>query len=73
MEAAVNSVSINGVTYVREDAVPVKGVAGSRFVVVVDRGWIFAGDLEELVERSMCSRGLGAVSMGFLRIPRRLG
>ena len=32
---------INGVEYVRADARP----TGTRAVVVVDRGWIFAGDV----------------------------
>ena len=35
------SIEINGVKYVREDAKP----SGNRAVVVVDRGWIFAGDV----------------------------
>ncbi len=34
-------VEINGVEYVRADARP----TGTRAVVVVDRGWIFAGDV----------------------------
>ena len=34
-------IEINGVEYVRADARP----TGTRAVVVVDRGWIFAGDV----------------------------
>ena len=34
-------IEINGVEYVRGDARP----TGTRAVVVVDRGWIFAGDV----------------------------
>ena len=42
--AEVNSVSLNGVEYVRKDSV--KDVPHSgRYVFVLDRGWIFAGDL----------------------------
>ena len=36
-----NSIEINGVEYVRADTQQV----GTRAVVVVDRGWIFAGDV----------------------------
>jgi len=35
------SIEINGVKYVREDAKS----SGNRAVVIVDRGWIFAGDV----------------------------
>ena len=34
-------IEINGVEYVRADVRPI----GTRAVVVVDRGWIFAGDV----------------------------
>ena len=37
-----NAIEINGIRYVREDSKP----AGNRAVIVVDRGWIFAGDVE---------------------------
>ena len=36
-----NAVEIDGVRYVREKP------SGNRAVVVVDRGWIFAGDVKE--------------------------
>jgi len=36
----MENVTINGVEYA-----PVKSTAGTRAVVVVDRGWIFAGDV----------------------------
>lgn len=35
------TLTVDGVTYVRADAKP----TGCRAVVVVDRGWIFAGDV----------------------------
>jgi len=39
-------VQINGVTYVRKDSVA--GVpSGNRVVLVIDRGWIYAGDVTE--------------------------
>ena len=36
-------VIINGVTYVPKTDIP----SGNRAVIVIDRGWIFAGDVEE--------------------------
>ena len=36
----MDNVVINGIEYA-----PVKSVSGTRAVVVVDRGWIFAGDV----------------------------
>jgi hypothetical protein len=39
-------VEINGVKYVRADSVQ-QNPNGKRAVVVVDRGWIFAGDVTE--------------------------
>jgi hypothetical protein len=36
----MDNVTINGVEYA-----PVKKAAGTRAVIVVDRGWIFAGDV----------------------------
>ena len=39
----MSSVMIDGVEYVQKESRP----KGSRAVVVVDRGWIFAGDVEE--------------------------
>ena len=45
-EMNVNEVEINGVKYVRADsAQPIP--TGKRAVVVVDRGWIFAGDVTQ--------------------------
>jgi hypothetical protein len=38
---------INDVTYVREDSVLHVAPNGKRAVVVVDRGWIYAGDVVE--------------------------
>jgi len=36
----MNTITVNGIEYV-----PAKKVTGTRAVVVVDRGWIFAGDV----------------------------
>lgn len=41
----VKEIQINGVKYVRADAVLPKPIPGKRAIVVADRGWIFAGDV----------------------------
>lgn len=46
-EAQVNEIELNGVAHVRKDAVAAPVPQGNRAVVVVDRGWIFAGDVTE--------------------------
>jgi|ERR1035437_2770213 hypothetical protein len=50
-------ISIDGVNYVREDAVVAKPT-GNRFVVVADRGWIFAGDLTEVDGKIFLDRAI---------------
>ena len=57
MEANVNTISINGVNYVRADSVQA-APSGNRSVVVVDRGWIFAGDVKRLNGRIRLSRAV---------------
>ena len=42
-----DKVTLNGIEYVRADMAPVSLPSGTRAVVVVDRGWIFAGDVTE--------------------------
>ena len=44
MQATVQTITINGVDYVPADQVKTQP-SGTRAVVVVDRGWIFAGDV----------------------------
>lgn len=45
-ETTMDKITVNGIEYVRADSIkPIP--AGKRAVVVVDRGWIFAGDLTE--------------------------
>lgn len=48
----MNNVTINGVEYVPA------GPAGNRCVVVVDRGWIFAGDVEDRDGRIIITRAV---------------
>jgi len=47
MNTIVETISVNGVDYVRKDSVGTVVPSGNRCVVVVDRGWVFAGDLTE--------------------------
>lgn len=64
MNQNINEVEINGVKYIRSDVLP----TGNRHVVVVDRGWIFAGDLTEKDGRIRLSRAVhvqGWDSVGF--------
>lgn len=43
MEQKINEIELNGITYVPKNAVP----SGNRAVVVIDRGWVYAGDVED--------------------------
>lgn len=51
------TVEINGVKYVRADSVS-EQISGSRAVIVVDRGWIFAGDVVRKDGRIRLSRAI---------------
>lgn len=47
-ETVLDSLTVNGVTYVRADKIPVvQPIKGKRAVIIVDRGWIVAGDVTE--------------------------
>jgi hypothetical protein len=64
MESAME---INGVKYVREDSKPTSG----RAVVVVDRGWIFAGDIRRENGRIYISKAVWVFrweSCGFSKV-----
>jgi hypothetical protein len=64
------SVQINGVTYVRADSIP-SVPTGNRAVVVVDRGWIFAGDVTREDGRIKLSRAVHVFkweSIGFAKM-----
>lgn len=49
-------ISINNCSYVREDAPRAK--PGKRAVVVVDRGWVFVGDVEDIDGRIRLTRAI---------------
>lgn len=47
MNQFINEIEVNGTKYIRADSVSAPAPNGKRAVVVVDRGWIFAGDVTE--------------------------
>ena len=53
----IETISINGVEYVLADSVQPKP-SGTRAVIVVDRGWVFAGDVVRENGRIKISRAL---------------
>jgi hypothetical protein len=63
-----NTITVDGIEYVRK---PV--VTGKRAVIVADRGWMFAGDIERRDGRIYFTRALhffGFKQMGFSRAIR---
>ena len=53
---APDRITIGDVEYVRADTVPAPAPTGNRAVVVIDRGWIFAGDVTRENGRIRLSR-----------------
>ena len=51
-----SEVTVNGVKYIRADSVAAK--PGKRAVVVLDRGWIVAGDVEDVDGRIKVTRAV---------------
>jgi len=69
--AEVNELTINGIAYVRKDSLPAPTPNGNRAVVVVDRGWIFAGDVTEKDGRIYLDRAVWVFrweSVGFAAV-----
>jgi hypothetical protein len=63
----INEIEINGVKYVKEGSGS-PPPTGKRVVLVVDRGWIFAGDCERVNDRIKLTRAvwlLSWTSIGF--------
>lgn len=58
MKTDFETVTINGVEYVRADQLPEAKSTGNRAIVVVDRGWIYAGDITEENGRIKLSRAV---------------
>ena len=70
-----NTITIDSVKYVREDSIAVKPT-GNRAIIVVDRGWIFAGDVTRENGRIKLSRALHVfkwVDVGFAGIVKNTG
>lgn len=70
MNTDIETIKINGVDYVRVDALAIKP-NGKRAVVVVDRGWIFAGDVTEENGRIYLDRAVwvfGWQAVGFAAV-----
>jgi len=57
MKTEINTIIVNGVSYVQADQVQATPV-GDRAVIVVDRGWIFAGDVVRENGRIKLSRAI---------------
>jgi hypothetical protein len=71
MNTSIETIEINGVAYVRADSVPSVKPNGNRAVVVVDRGWIFAGDVTRENGRILLSRAVWVFrweSCGFAKV-----
>jgi hypothetical protein len=65
------AVTIDDVQYVRADLMPAAKPNGNRAVVVVDRGWIFAGDITREDGRIRLSRAVWVFrweSCGFAKV-----
>ena len=65
----IRVITIDGVEYVRKDTVVQDLPKGMRCVVVVDRGWIYAGDVEDRDGRIYLTRAVhvfGWKSVGFV-------
>jgi hypothetical protein len=69
-QSKIESIVVNGVGYVSVDSIK-KEIVGNRHVVVVDRGWIFAGDIKRENGRIKLSRALHVFkweSIGFAKV-----
>ena len=63
--------TINGVDYIRASSISAAKPNGNRAVVVVDRGWIFAGDVTRKDGRIRLTRAVWVFrweSCGFARV-----
>jgi len=58
MNAQAETISINGTEYIRKDSIQGAKPNGNRCIIVVDRGWIFAGDVTRENGRIKLSRAL---------------
>jgi hypothetical protein len=71
MNTSIETIEINGVAYVRADSIPAVKPNGNRALIVVDRGWIFAGDVTRQDGRIRLSRAVWVFrweSCGFSKV-----
>ena len=69
----IETIKINEVEYVRKDCIPqlLPTPTGTRAVIVVDRGWVFAGDVTRENGRIKLTRALHVFkwdSIGFAKV-----
>lgn len=68
MNTEIKTITINGVEYVEKSAAQEPLKPGKRAVLVLDRGWIVAGDIEDKDGRILVTRAVhvrGWDSIGF--------
>ncbi len=76
MDITAEKIVINGKTYVSETSVPPAVPTGNRHVIVIDRGWVVAGDLVVKEDRLYLNRAVHVLSWsgcgfdGMLRDPK---
>lgn len=58
MSKQPKTIAINGIDYIRADQIAGQKPKGNRAIIVVDRGWIFAGDVTRENGRILLSRAL---------------
>lgn len=58
MSKQPKTIAINGIDYIRADHVAEQKPKGNRAIIVVDRGWVFAGDVTRENGRIRLSRAL---------------
>lgn len=77
VSAVPDTITVNGVLYTKGEFAP--RPTGKRAVVVVDRGWIFAGDVTETDGRIKLTRAVWVFSWqtcgfsGVVESPKRAG
>lgn len=59
---SLKEIRLDGVKYVRADSITEKPKPGKRAVVVIDRGWIVAGDVDDVDGRLKISRAIHVFS-----------
>jgi hypothetical protein len=67
-ETTIDQLEVNGIKYVRQGLQTTPQPNGNRAVLVIDRGWIFAGDVTEKNGRVYLTRVVHVVgwdSIGF--------